>query len=344
MAEENKKSFSKKLSALIIKPLQLLAKVLSKLLKFVLFNPIVVGLFMFAVGARLHETGHLAGFMGKEFKGTTVLITGTCKNSKGKTRLPALGNDYVTITGESEKTLKGVLRKTREVLECEKEDITFTAMPYELLVDIFKAPPKFPDMPPVQEKETPPEFLNLAKKTLIISGTCSTQMGDKLSPFTDEEVDVTDIQADGEDNFKLYGIKRSDKQAIRCLSTAIKYDLKSAYAQSEGRARGTMEDEKESVIGKILMVSGTCVPDKRTLSQRTSKFAFYKFANSKVQVLEESYDENNQLKKFSGMALDEAYRGDSVVCDKTKWPFIYQVYDSEKHTLDEGKSEAVPKQ
>ena len=175
MAEDKQKTnVLKKAGGLILKPLQLLAKILSKLLKLVLFNPIVVGLFMFALGARMHETGNLAGFMGKDHKGSTVLVTGLCKNSKGKTRLPALGADYVTITSENGETLRGVLRKTREVLVCDKKDITYSAMPYELIADIFKTPPQFPDMPPMMEKEeAPPEYLKLSKKTLIISGTCA---------------------------------------------------------------------------------------------------------------------------------------------------------------------------
>lgn len=317
----------------VLKPL---STFLHKAFKFVFWNPIVIGILMFVVGARLNETGKLAGFLGKDYKGSTVIVTGTCKDIDGNIRQPALGADYVAVTGETDENLRGVMRKTLEVVDCDKKDISFSSLPFDLIANFKFSPPGFPDIAPIKKVKTPPEYLALSKKTLVISGTCSKQDGSVLMPFTDKDVDVTDIKgkkgAGG--GFVLYGIRRDDQQAIKCLSTAIKYDLKKHQKVVEN----DVFDEVVSYKGKILMVSGTCVPDRRTVVK--TKYSFFKFANDKVQILEEFFDEDNKLQKFVGMVMNEKYRGESVICDKTKWPFVYEVYDEQKHKL-KGKSEAV---
>ena len=322
-------------------------KIISKVIKKALWNPITIGLVMFAIGARLHETGHLAGFMGKDHKGATVMVTGQCKTDKNRTR--TLAEDYVKVTKEEAETITGVLRLTREIVTCQKDDVNFTAMPYELLADIMKEPPRFPELPPLTEEEVKdPDWKKLAKQTLTISGTCKTQDDKFLNPFTDEAVDVTDVKGvEGEEaRFTLFGIRRSDKKAIRCDSLAIKYDKFRATDIAKGKDGRPMyqaeADEPESYLNQILLVTGVCIPDKRTLSDRTRKFAFYKLANSKIQVLEEYFDEDLKVKKLVGTALDQKYRGDIVVCDKTKFPFNYRLYDAEAHKLETGEAAVVP--
>lgn len=308
--------------------------------KKVLLHPLVVTVISlvigFTFGARLHETGNLAKIRGT-YKGATILVTGNCKNLKGKIRRPSLGSDYFTVIKEDSKTLRGVVRETREVLDCEKDEVTYTAMPFDLLRDFTKTPPSFTKMPVLTElEEKPPVYMDLAKKTLLISGTCSTQTGRELEPFTDEEVDVTDIRGDKRSEMKtfiLYGIRRSDRQAIKCLSTAIKYDW------NLKKKKKVVKQEKKSLVGEIVIVSGSCLPDKRTMSKRTVKFSSYKFTNSKVQVLEEGVDSEGNV-KFTAIAMVKPYMGDSVLCDKDELPFIFEAYDSDKHILEE-KTEVI---
>lgn len=315
-------------------PLQALAVTLKLILKPFLHpvTMILVGTALgFLVGARLHETGNLAGMLGKDFKGATVYLSGLCNISgSNKPRLPAFAEDEVKVTSIDGEKMLGIVRLTRESIECKLSDVAIDKLP--LLANLAKSPAKVPElMAPIEEKKTRSPFKDLEKKTLVMSGSCLNMKNEVLPAFTDEKVDVTsvDAAADNEELFVITGIKKSDREVVRCLSNAVKYELfqEKAPVAVDGT---TVAAGPTSSVGEVLLITGSCFPDQRTnLNKRSKIRALYKLANTRVEILEEKLDKDGKITYLSGTVMDEPYRTEQIVCDRTKIPFIYKEYDPE---------------
>jgi hypothetical protein len=336
------KDLGKKAGALAIAPVKLVLKLMSKTLKLVIWNPITIGALMFLIGARVHETGRLAGHFGKDYKGATVrLSSGSCM-LKGKPRQLALVQDQVKITYIDAEKIQAVILKTREVVDCKtSEAVIDTLALQDLLGKENQAIPELMAQNEVVERV--PEYKSLEKKTLIMSGSC-VDLNEKVLPaFTDEKVDVTSVIGDKENPevFTLTGIlKRPDvaPQPVRCLSTAIKYSEYNTVAakQIEGMDLNIAETQAKSYVGEVLIITGTCFPDERTKINKTKKYAFYKLANSKVQVLEHDMTKEGKINRLVGIALDDQFRGDALYCDKVKFPFTFKEFDEDTIKLEKG--------
>lgn len=260
------KDFSKKAGSMAMAPIRGALTLLSKTIKMLIWNPITIGALMFLIGARVHETGLLAGKIpGKDLRGATVRLSGSCKVN-GKVRNPALALDQVIITYNDAERIEGVVRKTREVVDCERPLVAIHTLEIQDLLG--KDNQVIPDLAlPVAVEQKTPEYKSLEKKTLIMSGSCVDMEGKTLQPFTDEKVDVTSVIGD-KDNaevFTLTGIlKINDKipQTIRCLSTAIKYSeyntvaAKSVEGMDMNRDLG--QGQQKSYVGEMLVITGTC--------------------------------------------------------------------------------------
>lgn len=341
---EKVKALLLKIRDLLIKvlflPLQAAAKIIKLILRPFLHpvTMILVGMALgFLVGARLHETGNLAGMFGKDFKGATVYLSGLCNVSGStKPRLPAFAEDEVKVTSVDGEKLLGVVRLTRESIECKLADVAVDKLP--LIANLAKSPAKVPDLQaPVEENKGRPQYKDLEKKTLIMSGSCLNIKNEVLPAFTDEKVDVTSVDAskDNEELFVITGIKKADREMVRCLSNAVKYEVfvdKAVVAANDGISAPA---GPTSAVGEVLLITGSCFPDQRTnLNQRSKIRALYKLANTRVEVLEEKRDKDGRITYLAGTVMDEPFRTEQVVCDRSKIPFVYKDYDPDGMKLD----------
>lgn len=286
------------------------------------------------IGARMHELGHLESIKG--LKGATVTVSGPCL-VEGVTRVPSLAEDEVKVTSVENGRLSGVVRLTREVVDCEISKIAIDKLP--LLSNIGKSPAVVPEIKEMERRSADiPQYKLLENKVLLVSGTCAHQLDKKeIPPFTDEKIDVTSVEVSKENPavFSIAGIRRSDKVALVCSSRAIKYRITDS---SEPIA---IEPEKlpTTFIKKIITVTSKCVPDSRLPVPRGPdgrKVAFFRLVNSPVQVLEEVIV-NDRLVKFTGTIVDKkiaAAFGQMVVCDASVFPMTYAPLDEEDTMLD----------
>lgn len=344
--QDKLKEIPSKLKGGSLNAVQKFAQMLSKLLKTLIWNPITIGLLMLFIGARMHETGFLAGSFNKSLKGATVRISGKCIGPNKQLRVPTLAEDQVKITYIDEEKIQAVVRKTREVVECRLADVAIDSMP--LLAYLGTDMTNIPELTmPVVVNKGIPAHKSLEKKTLLMSGICKDMSGNDLPSFTDEPVDVTstsDIEGNDE-NFSLMGIKKVDKVAIQCISSQIKYSEYQAPKAIITSNSNLEQTQEKTYVGDILVITGTCFPDERTKANKTKKYLFYKLANSKVQILENDIDKNGKITRLIGTVLDQEFRGDAIYCDKVKFPFIYQEYNDESMNLDKGvASESEPDQ
>lgn len=343
--KESLKGLGKKTAVLATAPLRLILKTISKVIKLLLWNPITIGALMLIVGARIHETGRLAGYFGKDYKGATVLLSsGTC-TINGKPSTIGLALDQVIVTYIDAEHIEGILRKTRDVVSCKSSETVIDTLS---LADLLgRDNDKIPEfmLPKVVEQE--PAYKALEKKTLLMSGSCVDLNGKTLPAFTDEKVDVTSVVGSKENPevFTLTGIlKRDNKEPtpVSCLSTAIKYTEYNAAGpkQAAGMELNIADNQKKSYVGDILIITGTCFPDERTKINKTKRYAFYKLANSKVQVLEHDLTKDGQINRLVGIAMDDEFRGDALYCDRAKFPFTFKEFDEDSVKLDKGGTSA----
>lgn len=208
---------------LILAPLVFVKNLIKKFV--ITLLPVITLLLGFFLGARMHETGFLAGKLGKDLKNATVFLSGKCMVN-GKERIPALLEDQVKITSLSDDKIEGVVRATRERVICSLSEISTDSLP--LLSDIMKAPSKKPEITaPVIVEEEQPDYMKYKNQRLLVSGSCVSVDDQPIPTFTDEKIDVSDIipQENNKKEFKLIGTKRSDKLQIKCLSNAISYRM-----------------------------------------------------------------------------------------------------------------------
>lgn len=306
---------------------------MSRILKTIVFNPIVFAIVFFILGARLHETGRLAGTMGKDLKGATVKITGSCEVN-GSPRIPALAEDEVKITSVSGLTLSGVVRKTRELVSCDLNKIAIDKLP--LLTGIFKESTAIPELTEALVRaEGVPAYKALEKKTLVMTGACLDREGKPVPAFIDELVDVTKIET-VENGFVLTGIRKNDRQVVVCDSSSIKYEVHAEKKETPlSTGIGQVVKDRTTYLGETVLVTGRCFPGE-LLIDPTKKLpvSSYNLANTKVKVLKDEI-EAGKVKKILGAVLDTANMGKDVYCDQEKSPFFVESYDSENIKLEE---------
>ena len=332
LIDKLKSSIKRLLLLILAVPKKIIGSILLGL-KDILLHPVIVGVFFallgFMIGARLFEVGFFANMFGRGYKGATVFLSGACKEN-GQLKVPALARDQVLITSEDLKDHKmgGVILKTRELIDCDTNDVAIDKLP--LLANLKAAPINPPDLASFQKdpiKE--PEWKKLLQKTVIMSGSCLGGDGRSLPPFTDEKVDVTNVVGDKTDPalFTIFGLKKSDKVAVTCANTSVKYALYDDKPAAPLTMPTDATPKIKSFLNKTILVTSTCFPDPRTpKSAQKRKVAFYRLINSKVQVLEEALDNDGKLKKFTGAALEF---GDMVYCDRDKFPLTYSEYDED---------------
>ena len=312
-------------------------KVANFVKKFAIGIAIVAALILgFTVGARMHELGYTEGMMGKDLKGATVVVSGPCTMLDGGLREPSLAEDEVKVTSVQDGKILGVVRKTREVVECKISEVAIDKLP--LLSNIGKSPAVVPALTMAQvSRREQPKYKELENKVLLVSGVCRSQTGEQLPPFTDERLDVTSVEEsrDVPGSFIISGIRRSDKSALACVSRSIKYSVVDPNEAPEAKPAPPL-----TFINKVLVINSRCVPDPRIQPAPRGpdgrKVAFFRLVNSPVQILEETI-RDGKLTKFTGTIVDKKMKdafGLQTVCDTETYPMTYQIYDQDDIILD----------
>ena len=295
-------------------------------LQLVLSRPFIA-LAFFIVGARSYETGYLAQKMGWSLKGATVYLSGPC-NVNGVPRIPALTEDQVKITAQFPDKIVGVVRKTREIIECDPKMVAMDKWP--MLANFFKTTVKVPELTQLVNNQQEPEWKKLSKKTLSMSGSCLSPDGKiKIPPFTDELVEVTNVESsqDKPGEFTISGIRKKDNVVMSCPNGAVSYAIyeeKPVEAVVSTVVLASPTPEKPlSYINKVLLVTGPCYPDHRLPKHlEKQKVAYYPLVNSPIQVTEEKFDqEHKHLVYLAGALLQN---GALIECLSDRTPFNYR--------------------
>tara|TARA_Y100000034_G_scaffold135464_2_gene207486 strand:+ start:355 stop:1299 length:945 start_codon:yes stop_codon:yes gene_type:complete len=284
-------------------------KTFKKLLMILAYVLLVIGAYF--LGTRAYELGHTG-----KLKGASVKISGQCMID-GYPRIPALNEDQVKITSEDADKVVGVIRLTREVIECKRKDIAIDVLP--MFKDFKDTPVRSPELTKAEVRKTvDPEWKKYKNKTLLVSGTCQDSNGQTLAPFPNKKVDVTNVKRHPKDPeaFIIYGI-REDNQAINCLNTSIKYEI---YEQDMSLEE-IVEEKPVSLKGREVLVTGKCFPLDEKLKQKNS---FLGLTNQKVKVILDSRA-GNEIVMVRGVLSDERSPafGAEILCDRKKSPFIY---------------------
>lgn len=327
---------------------RIVLRLVSKTIKLLIWNPITIGAVMLIIGARIHETGKLAGYFGKDYKGATVRVSSATCLINGKVAPMGVAQDQVIVTYVDAEKIEGVIRKTRDKISCKTSETVISTLALSDLLG--REDDLVPDYKlPVAVVAHIPAYKMLEKKTLLMSGSCLDLDGKSIPAFTDEKVDVTSVVGikgeDGQESdteFTLTGImNRTDKapQTLRCLSSSIKYsEYQVAKKGVDGMDLNLAQTQAKSYVGEILVITGTCFPDERTKINKTKKYAFYKLANSKIQILEHDMTKEGKINRLVGIALDEQFRGDAIYCDRVKFPFTFKEYDEDSMKLEKGSA------
>lgn len=296
------------------------------------------------VGARMYETGNTVK-IGRDLKGSTVYVSGPCLTN-GKYRVPALTEDEVKITGyDKDGNVIGVIRKTREVVSCNKLITVFDSLP--LLNKITQSPVVPPDIE-LQKNDSQPsaidmEIKGLAKKTIKASGVCVSSQGDEMPAFIDKYLDVVNVEKDGEEKYIISAVQREDNRTIRCSSSSLKYSVVDKVPELQKVESPSLPSRRTDFRDQIILVTSTCYPNKRVPQTKRTNAMFFNLTNAKVQVIENRFDEEkNEMAYLSGalidMDSDSPVNGIMIECERDKFPIRFKEFDSTKMQLTKIKT------
>lgn len=303
---------------------QKIADFLKKILKFIFLNPLLWAVLGFIVGGRLYEYGFFS------LKGASVTITGSCKNDKGISRGDLI-QDQIVVSSETEVSIAGVLRKTREHVSCLRKDVAIDRI--GSISDLFKskliAAPEIQKM--VEQKEEAPDWNQYINHEWSATGMCRDGKGNALDPFTNRGITITNIKPSAEDKttYYVYGI-RDDKIAVVC-------DRKDLSLQPMGKKvaepSAPVKEEPISFIGHKIYVTSVCFPDARAykMAGETAPMKAFNLVKTPVEIIEETVNpETNRLTKFAGNVLDNTVTasgikmfGAKIICNQDSYPINY---------------------
>lgn len=315
--EENQEMEQKKVSK--IKKISLkIQHILKQFLKVaaVVLLPVIA----FVVGARLFEQGHL----GK--KGANLRISGVCQTQSGQIR-DDLAQDQIIVSAISAKHIEGILRKTREYVNCDLNKVAIDTL--GPISDIFKSTqeniPMLTKFKEAVKEEKVDDLKRYENKAFMVSGVCKSAEGKNLPPFIDQKVEIANVKPLKEEpgEFMFYGI-RSDKVTLLCKSTDVTIKDYSQQKIDSSIAMGN----NVSYIGKKMLITGLCTPDFRIYkgTNRKPEVNFYDLTNTPVEVVEEEVVDGN-IKALAGIIADQdakiggiAIYTHRIYCDTSQYP------------------------
>lgn len=299
---------------------------------------LAIGLIVgFGVGARMFETGIIASKFGGSLKGTNAKVSGPCRVS-GVVRDPALMEDQVKIVSVDDSLLIGIVRATRETVECDLATTSIDTLP--LLKDIATSPVEAPEIKPFEVSKVDTELEQLRKRTIRVSGTCEDSQGQELAALIDQNIDVINVERTAADKevIRIHGIMRKTKATVTCLSKNIRYSILDNNGEVSLVA-GQSVQQKKDLVGDVILITSTCFPDKRLPSTKKSKILFYPTVNAKLQVTQNTFDEDGKLIYVAGAIVDN---GAMVECDASKYPISWRPFDPGTMKLENIKGSSAP--
>lgn len=311
---------------------------LGKVIKYAIWNPILPGLLMFVVGARLYESGFFVS------KGSNVMISGICLTDSGEKRSD-LAQDQIIITKLNDKEIGGVLRKTRESVICNKEEISIDSMAPVYQIFSFKTD----SIPELKKFEAPKaekvvyDFKKYENKQFLVSGICKSGDGKTMPAFVDKKVSIANVKElkDEPGEFLFYGI-REDKETIACKSTDVTLVPITTSITTDSEL--TEIKQPVSYKGMKVAITGFCTPDFRVYkdTQRKPEVNFYDLTNTPVEIIQETIKEDKVIEIAGIIADKEAKIGNisvythRIICTAEKYPLSIKKLDDESVQL-EGK-------
>jgi hypothetical protein len=292
-----------------------------------LFGGIALG---FLVGARVFETGN-----GASLKGASARVSGPCRID-GEVRKPALAEDEVKIVSISGDKMIGVIRATREAVECDMSTTAIDALP--LLRDLSRSPAEIPLIKPFEAVRADQELADLKKRSLRVSGTCQDSAGQDMPPLIDQAVEVISAARQESDKavIEIQGILKKSKSSVTCLTKNIRYSIIDGSGElAPGQPQ--MAQAKRDLVNEVILITSTCFPDKRLPATKKSKVLFYPLINAKLQVTQTAFDEEGKLSYVSGAIIEN---GAMVECDNAKYPITWRLYDPSSMKLEAIKEQA----
>lgn len=309
---------------------------LAKVIKYLIWNPIIPGIVMFVAGARLYESGFFLS------KGSSVMISGICSTDTGIKRSD-LAQDQIIITKITDKEIGGVLRKTRESVICSKEEVSIDSMAPVYQIFSFKTE----SIPDLKRFEAPKvekianDFKKYENKQFLVSGVCKSGDGKMMPAFVDKKVSIANVKELKEEpgEFLFYGI-REDKETVACKST----DVTMVQVTTSISTESELSEIKQPVSykGMKVYVTGFCTPDFRVYkdTQRKPEVNFYDLTNTPVEIIQETVKDDKVIEIAGIIADKEAKIGTisvythRIICASDKYPLNIRMPDDESVELD----------
>lgn len=296
-------------------------------IRLLFFSPVALVIGM-AFGMRMFETGQVLNIAGRSLKGITVRVSGVCKIGD-RDRLPALTDDQVTITSMNDKTVTGVVRKTREAISCNLSEIAIDSLP--MLADFQNNPAPPPEVTPAKAPEAPAWGLDLVNRIFKVSGPCQNTISGGTESLLDTLVVFTSAKKkSGSEGGTILGVIRSEGRmkgtVIQCESTSISYE---PAVLEEPKPEVAVAPPEEDLRGKYIVVTSTCFPDHK-FKEKKDENLFYNFINEKIQVTD--YQKvNGKLEWLSGAFVG---KGVMIECDSKRYPITWRLFDPSTMTLN----------
>lgn len=265
------------------------------------------GAYSFYIGARYYETGRVPSlvykYLGAEknkLTGGTILVSGTCVLMKNSLKKKGLLRDQLTVFKEKGNLIKGVVRKDKTFVNCDKNKIDIDHMP--LLQNIFiHQLIKVSDEDIIFEekvvKKQKKDWSFLEKKEfLMTASSCTNHKKEPVPNFIEEEVVILKATHINMKNAKLDMIRKKDNLSLIC-----EYENVSVFDKKEKIVK---KKEVSSIMNKRVYVSGRCIPHKSNVSSLPVKLNNYILKESPIRVIDEKFVDD-KLKMVSGVILEE---------------------------------------
>ena len=327
---ENKKETEKRERNFLQRIAFKIAQFLKLILRVVFYNPIPWVILTAIVFGRFYELGYLG------IKGSTVLVSGVCKNYDGYPRTD-MAQDQIVVSAIVDNNLEGIIRRTREYVSCPLDRVSIDRV--GTIKDLFKWDSLIP-LPEIAKqnikKYTKQDYSIYLNKDILVSGTCMDAKTNKtLDPFIGKRMSVTNIKESKEleNVVYFYGV-RDDNVAMVCDSQDITYKLVSSDRMAQKDQMQIDEGMQEiSYVGEKVFLTAFCLPDYKLfrLIGKKPSLSNYNLQKTPVEVVENVIDADGKVVSLRASILAKQVvkngkvipiLGDKITCEAKNYPII----------------------
>lgn len=287
------------------KTMNKLKSLLFSLAKIIIF--ISWGAYAFFMGARYYETGRVPALVAKylgapiSLTGGTVLVSGTCEFQEDSLKKKGLLRDQVTIFKDDGEILKGVVRKDKTFVNCDRELVDIDQMPLlqnVLIHKLIEVPENdiiFEEKVVVKEVK---DWSFLEKKNVMMTASsCKDHKEEPVENFIEKEVTILKAKHISMDDAELSMIRTDDNKSLIC-------NYKNVFISEKKAVKVEEKEERLSLMDQRVYVTGRCIPHKTNISNLPVKLNNYLLKETPIRVIDERYD-GKKLKMVSGVILEE---------------------------------------